>query len=179
LTIYVTPIEESQTVRISFNFRIGLRDDAMAAAVVSEEITIRIVDSQADVRELPLEAGLISTPVSERMQNGRVVALHPLERRGRRECDVGLGRNVSCQVSTHSNIRQGCHDIDTRGVARWNAVHCGEGYSRARPTSLPAGRDRSSLGHETRGFAAIFGRQCAKPRSCRHQLRIASAQFHR
>ena len=63
------------------------------------------------------------------MQNGRVVTLHPLKRRGRRECDVGLGRDVSCRVSTHSNIRQGCHDKGTRGVARWNAVHCGEGIA--------------------------------------------------
>jgi hypothetical protein len=34
-----------------------------------------------------------------------------------------------CQVSTHSNIRQGFHDKGTRGVARWNAVHCGEGIA--------------------------------------------------
>jgi hypothetical protein len=50
LTIYLTPIKESRTVEIFFNFQIGLRDDAMAAAVVSEDVTIRIVDDQADVQ---------------------------------------------------------------------------------------------------------------------------------
>src|ERR1700675_1005209 len=46
-------------------------------------------------RKFPLETGLMSSPVSELMQDGRVVALHALERGGRRECGVVLGRNLS------------------------------------------------------------------------------------
>src|ERR1700674_1623979 len=68
-------------------------------------------------REFPLETGLMSTPVSELMQGGRVIALHALERGGRRERDVVLGGDVSCHVSTHTNICQGRRDKGTyRGM---------------------------------------------------------------
>src|SRR2546422_11776810 len=45
--------------------------------------------------------------MSELMQRGRVVALHALERGGRRECDVVFGRDVSCRVTPHTNIGPG------------------------------------------------------------------------
>ena len=49
---------------IFFNFQIGLRDDAMAAAVVSEDVTIRIVDDQADPSRPPKRAKVRSKKVA-------------------------------------------------------------------------------------------------------------------
>jgi hypothetical protein len=54
--------------------------------------------------------------MSELMQGGGVVAPHALERRGRRECDVVLGRDLACHVSTHTDICQGRCDKATRRV---------------------------------------------------------------
>jgi hypothetical protein len=48
LTMYFAPTGESINVGASFNLQIGLQDDAMPAAVASEEVTLRIVDAQAD-----------------------------------------------------------------------------------------------------------------------------------
>ncbi len=47
LTIHFEPLEEALAVGDAFTFKIGLKDDAMAEAVESEELVLRITEEQA------------------------------------------------------------------------------------------------------------------------------------
>jgi hypothetical protein len=53
LMIYLTPIEDRLAPGKVFKFRIGLQDDGMAAPVRTEELTLRIVEAELDVRPPP------------------------------------------------------------------------------------------------------------------------------